>query len=281
LDWGRALEKQRPRLKRYLSEVQQGVVPSTWLPFEQVGHNDEAQKELARLIGPKQFSTPKPVRLLRHLLAVFVDEDSLVCDFFAGSGTLGDAVMRNNLEKGTRIRHLSVQLPEAVDSPLQTIAGIARKRLTATGTLLSADDSRATDHLDLGFRAYRLSRSVLAPAPEGLGDALFTDPAKSDVDDEALLTELLLARGFDLTIEVAWHEVAGTSVANVADGALLVCFTRDMTSELFEALVDLEPAQLILLEAGFGGNDEVKVNALQHLKTANAHRQTPIELLVV
>jgi len=54
-----------------------------------------------------------------------------------------------------------------------------------------------------------------------------------------------------------------------------------MTLERFEGLVALEPAQLILLEAGFGGNDEVKVNALQHLKTANAHRHTPIELLVV
>jgi adenine-specific DNA-methyltransferase len=95
------------------------------------------------------------------------------------------------------------------------------------------------------------------------------------------LTEVLLARGFDLTEQVTWREVAGASVADVADSALLVCLTREMTHERFEALVDLEPAQLILLEAGFGGNDEVKVNALQHLKTANAHRQTPIELLVV
>lgn len=92
---------------------------------------------------------------------------------------------------------------------------------------------------------------------------------------------MLLARGFDLTEQVAWLKVEGASVADVADGALLACFTRELSLELFEALVELEPAQLILLEAGFGGNDEVKINALQHLKTRNAHRQTPIELLVV
>ena len=90
-----------------------------------------------------------------------------------------------------------------------------------------------------------------------------------------------LIKSRTLTEQVTWREVAGASVADVADSALLVCLTREMTHERFEALVDLEPAQLILLEAGFGGNDEVKVNALQHLKTANAHRQTPIELLVV
>lgn len=76
-------------------------------------------------------------------------------------------------------------------------------------------------------------------------------------------------------------EVEGAKGADVADGALLACFARSLTSEQFEALVDREPAQLVLLEEAFGANDEVKINALQHLKTANAHRETAIELLLL
>jgi len=68
LYWGPDMSYKRPRLKRFLSEVQDGVVPSTWWPFHEVGHNDEGQKETAELLGPKVFDTPKPVRLLRRMI---------------------------------------------------------------------------------------------------------------------------------------------------------------------------------------------------------------------
>lgn len=95
------------------------------------------------------------------------------------------------------------------------------------------------------------------------------------------MAEVLLARGFELTEHTEWNAVHGVTFASVVEGALVAAFSRELTLEQFEGLVDLEPAQLILLEAGFAGNDEIKVNALQHLKTVNSHRQTPIELLVV
>lgn len=68
LYWGPNNNYERPRIKKFLSEVQDGVVPSTWWPFVEVGHNDEAQKETAELIGAKVFSTPKPLRLLKRIL---------------------------------------------------------------------------------------------------------------------------------------------------------------------------------------------------------------------
>jgi hypothetical protein len=71
------------------------------------------------------------------------------------------------------------------------------------------------------------------------------------------------------------------AVASVMDGALAACFSRSLTSTQFEVLVGLEPAQLVILESAFGANDEIKVNALQHLRTVNAHRDTAIELLLL
>ncbi len=268
-----------PRLKRFLSEVKQGSTPRTLWRYSEVGHTQDAKKQMLRLVSFESsasvFDTPKPVQLMDRMLDLTTKptEPALVLDFFAGSGAMGDAVLRKNATDGGLRRFVLVQLPEPQDDAgMPTIAALTRARVAAVASELDTE----------GFRAYRLTTAALVrPQSAGREDALFVDALDHGREDEALLTELLLARGFDLTEQVARREVAGAQVADVADGALLACFTQEMTSELFEALVELEPAQLILLEAGFGANDEVKVNALQHLKTANAHRQTPIELLVV
>ena len=78
-----------PRLIRYLSEVE-GLVPSTWWPHEEVGHNDEAKKEIHELFGKANaFDTPKPERLVKRVLEIASNSGDLVLDSFAGSGTTG------------------------------------------------------------------------------------------------------------------------------------------------------------------------------------------------
>ncbi len=267
-----------PAVKRFLTEVKEGSTPRTLWRYSEVGHTQDAKRQMLRLVtfesSDSVFETPKPVQLMDRLLDLTTkpDEPALVLDFFAGSGAMGDAVLRKNVLDGGQRRFILVQLPEPQDDVnLPTIADLTRKRVGAVAEELGQG----------GFRSFHLATAGLLRVNEIDDDALFVEPIDPTRDDEALLTELLLARGFDLTTAVTWREVVGAAVAEVADGALLVCFTSEMTNELFEALVGLDPAQLILLEAAFGGNDEVKVNALQHLKTANAHRQTPIELLVV
>ena len=78
-----------PQLKRYLNKVQQGVVPISWWPHEDVGHNDESRKEQKAFFGVDAFSTPKPERLLERILALSTIKGDLVLDSFAGSGTTG------------------------------------------------------------------------------------------------------------------------------------------------------------------------------------------------
>ncbi len=89
-----------PQLKRYLSEVQNGVVPTTYWSFDDCGHNDEARKELKDIFGQPPFTSPKPTRLLKQILTIGSQKDSFILDFFAGSGTTLHATMQLNAEDG-------------------------------------------------------------------------------------------------------------------------------------------------------------------------------------
>lgn len=92
--------KGAPQLKRYLSEVQQGVVPTTYWSYDDCGHNDEARKEIKDIFGQPPFDSPKPTRLLKQILRLGSLKKSVVLDFFAGSGTTIHATMQLNAEDG-------------------------------------------------------------------------------------------------------------------------------------------------------------------------------------
>ena len=107
--------KGAPQLKRYLAEVQQGIVPSSWWLHEDVGHNDESKKELQQIFESKSpFETPKPVRLLSQILRIATDKDALVLDSFAGSGTTAHAVLKANAEDGGNRKFIMVEMEEDI-----------------------------------------------------------------------------------------------------------------------------------------------------------------------
>lgn len=133
--------KGAPQLKRYLSEVQQGVVPITWWPFQDVGHNDEANKEVSALFERKTpFDTPKPTRLISQMIKIGSGFNDIILDFFSGSGTTAHAVMNLNKENGDSRKYICVQLPElteekseAYKSGFKTIADVSKERILRAG----------------------------------------------------------------------------------------------------------------------------------------------------
>ncbi len=183
LHWGPNLSYKRPRLKRFLKEVQQGIVPTTWWTFDECGHNDEAQKETAAILSQKVFSTPKPVRLIQKIIRLGSGKNDLVMDFFAGSGATAEAVMRLNAEDGGNRQFILVQIPQPIDPKAQkeahsfvtetlgkadaTIFEITAERLRRAGAKLQAELAakaaeggtlldEATPPLDTGFRVFEL-----------------------------------------------------------------------------------------------------------------------------
>ncbi len=111
--------KSRPYLKTFLSEVQDGIVPTTIWNYNDAGHNIGAKSELRDLFSDSTvpFDTPKPTKLIKRIISVSQKEKKtdLILDFFAGSGTTGDAVMQLNAEDGGTRKYILVQIPEPID----------------------------------------------------------------------------------------------------------------------------------------------------------------------
>jgi adenine-specific DNA-methyltransferase len=268
-----------------------GVTPRSLLVEKEHGRNRDGTQELAELLGPKVFTNPKPTRLLRHLLNVgLAGPDELVMDFFAGSGSLGHALIDYNADNGTACRYLMVQLPEPTEGLAEaypTLAAITRERMRAVAGLhRGRQASLGAPAPDVGFRAFRLSSSnfrVWDTTADELEEQLelSVEHVAEGATEASMLTELLLKAGYLLASPVEMLDLAGVPAYSVADGALIVCLSKTLSIDAFEAMVEREPAMILVLDAGFGGSDELKVNALQTVRARNQSTGSDITLRVV
>lgn len=161
ISWGRDGTAQ-PSVIRFLSEVD-GLVPWTWWPHEEVGHTDEARKEIQKLFGSQNaFDTPKPVRLLDRVLQIGAPEpDALVLDFFAGSGTTGHAVLKlNAADHGSR-RFVLVSSREATsENPDKNLCrDVCRARIQKAVEGFADSDGKVQAPLG-GSAAYMVAKRV-------------------------------------------------------------------------------------------------------------------------
>lgn len=100
-----------PRLKRFLSEVQQGIIPRTFWPYDEVGHTQEAKKEAVALFSSDVFSTPKPERLIQRILHIASNPGDLILDSFLGSGTTAAVAHKMNR------RYIGIEMGEHARTP--------------------------------------------------------------------------------------------------------------------------------------------------------------------
>jgi adenine-specific DNA-methyltransferase len=115
--WGADGTNTVPALKRFLSEVRDGVVPGNLWNYDEAGHTDAAKKELESLLGEGAFETPKPTKLIKQVMTVSLAGDrDTVLDCFAGTGTTGHAVISSNAEEGLHRRFVLVEMAHYFDS---------------------------------------------------------------------------------------------------------------------------------------------------------------------
>lgn len=133
-----------PRIKRYLSEMPGGIVPQTWLDYKLVGSGQDGTQELKSIFdGSLFFDFPKPSKLIKHFLQISSNSSDLILDFFAGSGTTGDAVMQLNAEDGGNRKFILVQLPEEIDPKKnKTAFDFVKNELKAEPTIFEITKER-------------------------------------------------------------------------------------------------------------------------------------------
>ncbi|MDZ4854524.1 MAG: site-specific DNA-methyltransferase [Nitrospirota bacterium] len=289
-----------PRLKRFLSEVKQGRVPQTLWSYSEVGHTQDAKKQLMEYVAFEQtdnvLDTVKPTGLIRRMLQIATrpHESDIVLDFFAGSGSTGHAVFEQNLQDCGNRRFILVQLPEPLPNPetrLKTIADITKERVRRVIKKLNEEDGCKLDlegakPQDRGFRIFKLAESNFrpwnadvphdAPMLEKQLD-LHIDHIRDGRTADDLLYEILLKSGFPLTTPVQKLTLPltpalsqgerGKTVYSVAGGVLFICLERDLTLELIRAMAEKKPERVVCLDEGFADNDQLKANAVQIFKT--------------
>ncbi len=285
LYWGPDNSYELPRLKRFLTEIQNGVVPSTWWPFSDVGHNDEGQKETGKLLGKKIFSTPKPIRLLMQMLKISTSKEDLILDFFAGSSATAHAAMQLNAEDQGNRKFIMVQLPELCDEKTEafkagyeTIAEISKERIRRAGKKIKEENALIASNLDTGFRVLKLDSSNMEDvyySPDAVDQDLLTlqtENIKNDRTSEDLLFQVLLDWGVDLTLPITKETIDDHEVFFVDGNALAACFSKNgqITEDFCKELAKRQPLRVVFRDSGFE-DDSVKINVEQIFKLMSPH----------
>jgi adenine-specific DNA-methyltransferase len=268
-----------PAIKRFLTEVKQGTACQTIWKYSDVGHSQDAKKEVNDLFPEGAvFDTPKPTRLIKRILQVATDKDAIVLDFFSGSATTADAVMQINAEDGGNRKFVLVQLPEVCDEKsepakagFRTIADVSKERIRRAGKKVAAD--LASANVDVGFRTLKIDTSNMVDvyyAPDALEKPnldMFVDNIRPDRTPEDLLFQVMLDWGVDLALPIAKQAIQGKDVFLVDGNALAACFDGHggVDEDFVKELAKVQPLRVVFRDAGFK-DSSVKINVEQIFK---------------
>ena len=253
--------------------------------------NEDATAHLSALMGGDYFDNPKPVSLIKTLLkaVTYDDPEATVLDFFAGSGSTAEAVLRLNQEDGGRRKFIVVQLPEptkpdtpAFEAGYKTISALSRARIMRVRDSLASGDhglfSSSFDEFDSGFRAFTLSESNFGKwrvsssieIDELQGILLdLQDSSKDGANQTSLLFEILLKLGVGLNERLTRISVNNLELFSIGEKSLLVYLNEEIKPSLeqFREIAELNPAKLVVLEDAFQGDDQLKTNLKQICKS--------------
>ena len=280
----------------YVVEITPRTVPLSTLEYvDNQYSNDNASKGLASLFNNAKglFDYSKPVSLVKKLIDLITRDGDIVLDFFSGSGTTAQAVMvQNHYDAGSR-KFILIQLPEltpdgsvALKNGYRDLCQLGEERIRRAGNKIKTEveEANAQPKLgeepkkipDIGFRVFKLDDSgIEKPEP---GQLLF-DVVKPDRSDMDIVFEMMLKWGLELTLPIEQEDAAGYPVWSVACDELVCCMSRGLTIEALEAIADMEPRRVLILDSIL--DDTLKLNAVQIFKHAGERMGCEIELRTV
>lgn len=208
-------------------------------------------------------------------------KDDIILDFFSGSATTAQAVMELNAEDSSSYRkYILVQLPERLEENpgaeaigLHTIADVGKERIRRAAKKIREDAGLAlSKDFDGGFRCLRLDSSNMQDVyytPDATQQDLLaftTDNIKPDRTPEDLLFQVMLELGVLPSSTIVETEIGGKKVFDVADGFLLACFDKGVTTETVTAIAKKQPYYAVFRDASMA-DDSTATNFDQIFET--------------
>lgn len=241
------------------------------------------------------FSNPKPVELLSFLMGFALNDGEIALDFFSGSGTLAEAVMRENAkDSGTR-KYIAVQLQEDITKALTGtssnaqrvaenaistldeigrpyyISELAKERIRRAGEKIKADSPLTTAGLDVGFRVLKLADSNMKDvyyAADELDQQTLADMVSNIKEDRTALDLFfgcLLDWGLPLSMPYHSEEIDGCTVHTYNDGDLIACFDKNIPESVVKEIAKRKPLRAVFRDAGFA-DSPAKINVFEIFK---------------
>ena len=260
--------------KFYMPE---GIKPRSLLIDDVFGRNAAGGADLKKLFNnSKPFSYPKPVSLIRHLISIACDKEGLILDFFSGSATTAQAVMRMNATDGGFRKFIMVQLPEELSedsegfkSGFKNICEIGKERIRRAGAAIKEEFGEKAAELDIGFRVLKLDSSNMkdtyyVPAKLTMA-SLIDDNVKADRTSEDLLFQAMLETDVLLSEKIERLNIGGKEVFSVSDGFVMACFDNELDMETVKEIASKQPSYFITRNASLE-NDALVDNLDQIFK---------------
>lgn len=262
----------RPRKKSFLSEISE-VLPGFASIVGENLYTRTATKEVETVFEGRYFSFPKPVDLIKEFVMQSTESEDIVLDFFSGSATTAEAVMKANSEDGANRRFIMVQLPEKIEDDSEayrvgysTICDLGRERIRRV-----ADKYNSVFNVDCGFRAMKLDTSnmnnVYYAATEYSQDLLqmLETNIKEDRNGIDLLFGCLLEWGLPLSLKYNVENIGGFNIHLYDNGSLIACFDENITVEVIEKIAEYKPLRAVFKDASFTGSPD-KINLYERFK---------------
>ncbi len=282
-----------PYVKTYLLGKTKRPSP-LWTEIE---GSKKASIDLRDLMNNKIFDNPKPIQLIEKIIqivSVTNNNTAIILDFFAGSCTTAHAVLDLNKEDSGNRNFICVQLPEPTDpnseafkAGYKNIADIGKERIRRVIKKINNDNKGKLKFeespIDLGFKVFKLAPSNFKVWNAGVEKnteavaRLLLDHIHhiSHVSrEDAILYEILLKSGFELSTKIEKMKLAGKIVYSIDEGALMVCLEEKLTKELFRAIAEKNPKRFVCLDKGFQNDDQLKTNAVQTMKDKDVKFRT-------
>lgn len=269
-----------PRIKRFLSELPDGIVPRSLLFHDVYGGNQKAANDLKELFeGKKIFDYSKPINLIKYFIDKSNSFDSIVLDFFSGSATTAHAVMQLNAEDGGKRKFILVQLPEVTDEKSEAykagykdICEIGKERIRRAGKKIQEEHPLTTQQLDVGFRVLKIDSSSINDVSKPVNEMsqeemnFESERIKADRSSEDLLFQVLLQTQIPLSEKIERETICGNEVFTVG-GVMVACLDKQatLTEAFFTALAERQPAMAFFRDDTFV-DDSARTNLEQIFK---------------